>query len=49
MIKVSSLNPDPVFPVVSRCLKSQYQRNSMVNFLKATGGRAATVVIIIYD
>ena len=26
MIKVSSLNPDPIYLVVSRCLKSQYQR-----------------------
>lgn len=41
MIKVISLNPDPIYLVVSRCLKSQYQRNSIVNFLKATGGRAA--------
>lgn len=49
MIKVISLNPDPIYLVVSRCLKSQYQRNSIVNFLKATGGRAATVVIVRYD
>lgn len=46
MIKVISLNPDPIYLVVSRCLKSQYQRNSIVNFLKATGGRAATAVIV---
>lgn len=49
MIKVISLNPDPIYLVVSRCLKSQYQRNSIVNFLKATGGMAATAVIVRYD
>ena len=49
MIKLSSLNQDPIYLVVIRCLKSQYQRNSIVKFLKATGGRAETAVIIRYD
>lgn len=51
MVFIKALNPDSVStsPALCRCVKSQYQRNSLVKFIKPTGGRAATAVIVEYD
>ena len=51
MVFIKALNPDSFStPIaVCRCVKSQYQRNSLVNFIKPTGGRAATAVIVEYE
>ena len=52
MVFIKALNPDgaSTTPIaLCRCVKSQYQRNSLVNFIKPTGGRAATAVIVEYD
>lgn len=48
MIDVKPLNAETDTFLLSMCVKSQYQRNSIVNFLKPTGGRAATAVLVIY-
>lgn len=48
MINVTPLNADTDTPLLSRCIKSQYQRNSITNFLKPTGGRAATAALVVY-
>nr|DAW52542.1 MAG TPA: hypothetical protein [Bacteriophage sp.] len=51
MVFIKALNPDiaSIPLALCRCVKSQYQRNSLVNFTKPTGGRAATAVIVEYD
>lgn len=51
MVFIKALNPDMVSAPIAlcRCVKSQYQRNSLVNFIKPTGGRAATAVIVEYE